>query len=377
MTATPRGENFNTARKQQIVYLDNLKLFLIVLVVAYHAGRAYTGGHWLVQTPTHVRWLSAYLFVNATFFMGLFFFISGLFTVNSLARKGVKQYCIERLKRFSLPIVVFGYASMCLLRYYFPHQKSGGFITYLFAHPNPHGTAQVWFLISLLAYSLFFALLFMKFSKRFLKIYRLPNPWKVAIFVLFFAGSTYLIRIFYPQDDWLDFYWVINLEPAHFPQYILMFFAGCFAGRSQWLNKLSSKVGYVWLSVAVLLSLFLVWSFLSRHISLPPGGPSWRQGVRSVMDALMCVGYTIGLSVLFRDHLNRTNAFIKVLTDNAFGIYLVHFVIVIVLQYELLSSTLSPTDQFFIVFCCASLLSFSVSYALRKVPVVKRIMGEV
>ena len=64
MTIKPKGKNFNIARKQQIIYLDNLKLFLILLVVAYHTARAYTGGQWLVQTHAHVQMFFAGCFAS-------------------------------------------------------------------------------------------------------------------------------------------------------------------------------------------------------------------------------------------------------------------------------------------------------------------------
>lgn len=65
----------------RLIFMDNLRVFLMVLVVAHHAAQPYgpTGGDWLIFNPERAAILGPFFAVNAAFFMGLFFFIAGYF----------------------------------------------------------------------------------------------------------------------------------------------------------------------------------------------------------------------------------------------------------------------------------------------------------
>lgn len=91
------------------LYLDNLKLFLTVLVVFHHAGQAYTysGGNWpyVMSNPDELLpniW--HFHTVNAAFFMGLFFFISGYFVPASYDRQGPGGFIKKKLLRLGIPL---------------------------------------------------------------------------------------------------------------------------------------------------------------------------------------------------------------------------------------------------------------------------------
>src|SRR5574340_439625 len=94
--------------KRRLYYLDNLKVFLIVLVIAHHVGQAYgtTGGAWFYSYPgERVKALENFFGFNASFFMGLFFFISGYFSPRSLDRHGVGKFIGDKLLRFGVPLL--------------------------------------------------------------------------------------------------------------------------------------------------------------------------------------------------------------------------------------------------------------------------------
>ena len=85
--------------KERLHYLDNIKVFLIILVVIHHVGQAYgsTGGSWYYSYPDErVRSLGLFFLFNASFFMGLFFFISGYFLPGSFDRHGARKRLRQR-----------------------------------------------------------------------------------------------------------------------------------------------------------------------------------------------------------------------------------------------------------------------------------------
>src|SRR5687768_1267247 len=70
-------------------YIDTLRVLLTILVIAHHAGQAYgpTGGDWPIFNQQRAAILGPFFTVNASFFMGLFFLISGYFLPGAYDRK--------------------------------------------------------------------------------------------------------------------------------------------------------------------------------------------------------------------------------------------------------------------------------------------------
>ena len=73
----------------RLYFIDSLRVLLVSLVVAHHAGQAYgpTGGDWPIFSPERTPLLGPFFPVNAAFFMGLFFLISGYF-IPGMLHKG-------------------------------------------------------------------------------------------------------------------------------------------------------------------------------------------------------------------------------------------------------------------------------------------------
>jgi len=109
-------------------WLDYLRSFIIVLVVAHHSSLAYTTfAHfnkdaYILSTHPIVdaaRWKGLDIFedFNDVFFMSLLYLISGLFVFQSLENKGVKRFIRDRFRRLFIPFVV-GVTVLMLLAYY-------------------------------------------------------------------------------------------------------------------------------------------------------------------------------------------------------------------------------------------------------------------
>src|SRR5215475_12891604 len=87
--------------KSRNASLDRARTFLTLIVLLHHAVIPYTYfGH---TDPT--SWIGFDMIVLATdsFFMAMFFFLSGLFVWPGLARKGPLEYLRDRLTRLGLP----------------------------------------------------------------------------------------------------------------------------------------------------------------------------------------------------------------------------------------------------------------------------------
>ena len=175
----------NKATRQY--YLDNLKVFLTVLVIFHHAGQAYgTGGGW-AYTPSNsaefMPWIWHFFSTNASFFMGLYFLISGYFVPKSYDRNGGKVFVRKKLVRLGIPLVVMG-----------------GLLSLL---AGKFETGHMWFVESLLVFCLVYALI-----RRFVpalkscRVQRLPL-WALPAIGLVMGIGSYFIRQVSPQDHWI------------------------------------------------------------------------------------------------------------------------------------------------------------------------------
>ena len=93
----------------RVFYLDSLRVVLTILVIAHHVGQAYgpTGGYWPVQEAARAAILGPFFTVNSSFFMSLFFMISGYFMVGAYQRNGSVTFIRGRLVRLGVPVLAF------------------------------------------------------------------------------------------------------------------------------------------------------------------------------------------------------------------------------------------------------------------------------
>lgn len=95
----------------KMFFIDNVKLLLTFMVLLVHAMVSFNGQGAPVgigNYPGTFQQITSY--VNKlcqSFFMALFFMISGYFTPSSLARKGVRLFLKERFMRIGLPGVFY------------------------------------------------------------------------------------------------------------------------------------------------------------------------------------------------------------------------------------------------------------------------------
>ncbi|WHT49405.1 acyltransferase family protein [Sporosarcina thermotolerans] len=93
--------------RNRLYFIDNIKIALIMLVVAHHAGQAYgPGGWWYYLDDESINWLGKFFSVNAAFFMSMFFLLSAYFLPPSIARKGPKLFLKERFIRIGIPLLL-------------------------------------------------------------------------------------------------------------------------------------------------------------------------------------------------------------------------------------------------------------------------------
>src|SRR6201747_1442443 len=85
--------------------IDRARTFLTLVVLLHHAVIPYTYyGH---TDPKSFFGFDMIVLATDSFFMAMFFFLSGLFVWPSIARKGPLNHLADRLRRLGLPFLFF------------------------------------------------------------------------------------------------------------------------------------------------------------------------------------------------------------------------------------------------------------------------------
>lgn len=360
---------------QRLYFVQWLRVFLISLVVAHHAGQAYgpTGGSWPIHDHEQAEWLGPFFGVNAAFFMGFFFLIAGYFTGPSFDRKGAGAFVRDRLIRLGIPLVFFTFFVFGPLVYFWTAPPESFFSFYIFDYIGGWHIemGHLWFVAQLLAYGLIYAAWRVYAHKAPERGRPPPGDLQVLAYVVALGVIGALVRQVWPQDDWVDLLWLVPAEPAHLPQYVSLFVVGVIAGRGDWFNRVSSGLGMRWFAFAVVA--FVVAGVARGAEDDLPGWLSFWT-IWGIAEAFICVGMILGLTVLFRRFANRPGAWADRLDGDVYGVYLVHWFVVIAFQAAIDGVALGPTAKFFIVTALALVASFAITDVLRRIPAVRRVV---
>ncbi len=351
--------------KERIVFIDFIKVFLTCMVVAHHSGQAYgnTGGVWLVSDSPKLDYLRPFFFLNAAYMMGFYFFISGYFTFFSLKNKSIKKYLKDRFFRLGIPLLFFIFCIFGPLHHLLSENKTNffSFIADLHFKQPPLSVGHLWFVASLLAYSLIYLALVksIKVKFQFAKTFKF---WFPLLYLLFLIPVNVWVRSVYPIDVWVT--WIIPVEVAHLPQYLSLFLLGALFNKTNWLEDIKPITAFSYF----FLGLF---TFIFKDLIYDQFPNLWSE---SIIESFLCVGLCLGIYTISKILIHQMNNFLKFLSDNSYGIYLFHLLIVIALQLLLAKIDLNTNLKFVLVTILGISLSALLSFGLKKISVLKKIL---
>ena len=337
----------------RLLDLDNLKVCLTVLVIFHHAGQAYGDGGGWAYTPSNpaevMPWIWHFFSVNVAFFMGLFFLISGYFVPASYDKQGATVFVRKKLIRLGIPLLVMG-----------------GLISVLSGKLE---VGHMWFVESLLVFCLIYALIRQWVQPINEACNSKPTIIGLLIIALLMGVGSYFIRQVSPQDHWIWPFCIIPLpmEPAHYLQYVMMFVLGILAYRFQWLDKISNGTGFMAL---------LIGAGLALGNYLRDEGP-WNAFVWQwfgIYESLMCMFISFGLIWLFREFVNATSRFWQWCAAQSYGAYVFHLLLMIGLQNVVDDIWMEAFGKFLFIGVVTTILSFLLTWMVRRIPGVKRVM---
>jgi peptidoglycan/LPS O-acetylase OafA/YrhL len=372
--------------RERLGYLDSLKLFLTILVVAHHAAITYGAqGSWFYveghSEPAFRLVGTIFTATNQFYFMGLFFFLSGYFVPSALARKGRARFIRDRLVRLGIPLVFF----TLLASPYVEHVSSllrddppsAGYLDELasFFREGDFPPGPLWFVETLLVFSIAYALLAPRASPD--AAVRPARVGHVRLFALaaLLTALTFVVRIFFPAGaEWH------HLQLAFFPQYVVLFVLGTMAERRRWLDALTPDLLHVWAPIlcAIGVALFaLVFELMPRgRVAIAPflGGVHGEALALDVLENLFCVGASVTALVVFRARFAGDSRWAKVLMPDAYAVYVLHAPVIVLFAFSARDVAFGPWIKFALLTTLGTAACFAVSHlVLRRLPFARKV----
>jgi hypothetical protein len=380
-----------------------LRAFITLLVLAHHAALAYqpyapAPAATLVAQPRTWQWMpvvdahhsavfSYFVGFNDIFFMSLMFFLSGLFVYRSLERKGVGMFLRDRLLRLGLPFV-FAAAVIAPLAYYPSYLQTsapagfGGYWRQWSALGNwPAGPG--WFIWLLLAFDVTAAALFV-FAPKLLAwlgtaVSGSPDrPMRLFVLIAAVSAVVYIpMAIRFTAERWSVF-GPFAFQTSRLFHYLSYFVIAMAVGATAMQRGLFASGGKLarrwplWTSAMFLVYFTLVAFFIAMLTGAGKALP-WTLLLGGLW-VLSCAASCFGFMSLFARFATRRVALFDSLTENAYGMYIIHYAFVSWLQYSLLKFALPGLAKGVLVTFGTVVLSWGTVAALRRIPAVARVI---
>ncbi|MBV9969146.1 MAG: acyltransferase [Xanthobacteraceae bacterium] len=350
--------------------LSNLRAFVILIVLAFHSFLAYLGSLPDAPFPFDIapfrwnafpivdsqRWFGFDIFCafQDVYLMSFMFFLSGLFVWPSLKRKGCAVFLSDRFLRIGVPFAgaVLVLAPIALYPAYLvtaTDPSVSAFWQHWLALPFwPSGPA--WFLWQLLALNIVATAIFglaPSWGERLARISAdaAKRPMRYFAGLVTLSAIAYIpLALAFTPWSWKTF-GVFSFQLCRPLQYLVYFFAGVGIGAHGLENGLLGVSGPLarrwaaWLSA--FLAAFVLWA---GPIALMPDRDNGPLGLQTLSDfgyVLACACgcfFVAGVSLRFA---SWRSSWLDSLSRSAYGMYLIHYVFVVWLQYALLEAALS------------------------------------
>lgn len=373
---------------KRLHYLDNLRILLSILVVLHHVGIGYgTMGGWCYISKDTMQGflpmvLSALFGIEANFSMSLFFFISAYLTPYSLDKKGAGRFIKNQLLRLGIPLlfvmIIFAPTVLYFIEVY-RNSTELSWLQYVWLQniysPN---TSHAWFILVLIVFEIIYVL-YWKFLRPKFSISAniknsLPSHWQIAAFIIILSVLVVLVRQIFPIGTN-----IIGLQFGNFVPHIALYAFGILVSRKGWLDQLLDKVVLTWFYISLPVTLLFGYLFY-LVLKNPPFitnfivGFHWESLSLAFMQTIICIGFCGFLFYIFRKGMNYTNSLLTVMTQNRYGVYIIHSAIVvgITIIFEYIQM------QAYLKFLFASILSVLFSFLfvglIRKIKIVERVI---
>lgn len=391
----------HTSEKSRILFLDNLRYLMVLLVLILHAAISYSNfvPWWCVKEPNaHAAVFDILILILDVFLMPVLFFIAGYFAISSFRKRGTRRFLKRKFKRLGLPLFIGIPLISPSFSYIYHYTRNGfsshmGFGTYWLNYLKTAGDfsigtmtsidqfsqSHLWFMSLLLFFFVVFGLCARKTTlddgSSAVDLSGSTSPRSILIIlvvmgilsaVFAFIGNMLFARPDNPEP-WVTVVNLLQFQPDSVGTYVLYFGVGIYASHKKWfISTIIPGHPAIWLISCALLSGCLLLTLNRLMLNFSIGIYLSYLLARS----FLCVSFLAAFSLWAAGRWNRPSQFNTLLALNSYHIYITHFLIVVIIQLVLAGwSDGSVFIKFGTVSAVSILASFGIShYALRPYP---------
>lgn len=382
------------------LWVDYLRSFITVLVVAHHSSLAYTtfakfdstayinSTHPIVDSERSVG-LDIFENFNDVFFMTLMFFIAGLFLIRSIEKKSIAVFVQDRIYRLFIPFIIGG--TLLNLLAHFPSFYIATGKTDVSAHILDFFTVErwpvgpPWFIWVLFLFNILFAVTYPSMKRVFGRLSGMINrisgsPFRFFVFWFSLTFLLYVPVVFLiGAGTWTGF-GPFDFQLDRILLYFGYFMFGVTVGNTTFSEGIFSTksilVKYWWLWMIVCVSVYAILTVISGYLTdlVKAGTLSGFYGYLIYFSVYVasCTCSCIAFLTTFRALVNSENSWWNSLSRNAYLIYLLHYPFVIWSQFLLMDADFHAVVKFAIVFLVALSGSWTVSILIRKSKIARK-----
>jgi surface polysaccharide O-acyltransferase-like enzyme len=378
--AAPKAVSRNLA-------LDRARTFLTLVVLIHHAVIPYT--HFGHTDPKSWIGFDAVVLATDSFFMAMFFFLSGLFVWPSLRHKSPGSFFRDRLLRLGLPFVIAAFTIIPIAYYAELRDSNMSFADFWWkmvtAGPWPSG--PLWFLWVLLTFDLSASLLYRLSPNLLDPINRLSLRGfdRPVEFFLFLVAVTMILyvpsRLYFGVNHWFEL-GPFSVQASRILLYASYFFIGAGIGSANFDRGLLgadgqlAKSGWGWI-VATLIPYCLLWVLITikREILGNPGVlPVWYEAFYGVFFTAFSAAILFAILAFFLRFKRSGWSVLDPMQKDAYGIFLVHYAFALWIQYWLYDFDLPAIVKVLIGFAFTLAMSWALTAGLRRIPGATRVL---
>jgi surface polysaccharide O-acyltransferase-like enzyme len=382
-TAAPAQVRAQSQAKVRNASLDRARTFLTLVVLFHHAVIPYTYfGH---TDPKFWIGFDAVVLATDSFFMAMFFFLSGLFVWPGLARKGPFGYLRDRLVRLGLPFAICAFTVIPIAYYAIALRETPdvSFAEFWWktVTVGPWPSGPLWFLWVLFAFDLVASLAYRLRPNLLDPINRLSlraaeRPEAFFVVLLAVTAALYIPgRVRFGAGSWFEF-GPFSVQHGRVLLYATYFFFGAGIGATALDRGLLSadgrlaKSGWGWL-ITALVPYCLMWVlvYIKREIlGNPVHLPDWYEATYGLFFAAFSVTIMFAILAFFLRFKRSGWSILDPMQGDAYGMFLIHYPIVLWLQYWLFDIDVPAIVKAMTVFMLTVVWSWAVTAALRRIP---------
>lgn len=362
-----------TIKRNRIYFLDNLRTFMIFLVIVYHAGLVYESSgigafFWIVDDPSTNNVVGILNLIMDIYIMATIFFVSGFFVPLSLEKKKGWAFLKSKFSRLMVPWVIAVLILMPLYKIIFLYSRDlpqQSWTTYFHFSNGIFSQSWLWFLPVLFLFNL----LYLAFSKMSIDISKITM--KKAVWAIFIIGFIYSICMdMFNGKGWTKTA-LIDFQNERLLIYFLYFLLGALSFKlktyeTKWKSKKLYNIinGISWIPITIYL-IFLL------NLFLKPGNYIVSQLVDRILIrfnfhfSLLCMLYV--MISTFRYYLDKQGKIGKELNMNSYYVYILHVVVMGGIALTMLDTAIPSLLKYLILAVSTFVASNLLSHIIRKV----------